>query len=257
MILKENYFDDIEITDDDLKYPIDDFNTFNTDETYANPKEWFNSMKSEYTHCMSFDIDYADILTQDKIWNHDVPRLLKNIQYILDVYEVRYSTAMVQEIQHSAGYERYKFIDFYGYKLITKYNDLTTLNDNNPYIKIGAINMLMFFNLPKIHTYLAACRFIGNIVKQLWKNRNHNSYLKKLIIQDRSLMGRIYEGLHLYSPYAYRGVEHTVYKDLVHPDDTVTGIIQMFFPEKDEDTIYDELSSDRELLSRLYKCFPD
>ena len=61
MILKENYFDDIEITDDDLKYPIDDFNTFNTDETYANPKEWFNSMKSEYTHCMSFDIEYADI----------------------------------------------------------------------------------------------------------------------------------------------------------------------------------------------------
>ena len=115
----------------------------------------------------------------------------------------------------------------------------------------------MFFNLPKIHTYLAACRFIGNIVKQLWKNRNHNSYLKKLIIQDRSLMGRIYEGLHLYNPYAYRGVEHTVYKDPVHPDDTVTGIIQMFFPEKDEDTVYDELSSDRELLSRLYKCFPD
>ena len=42
MILNENYFDDIEITDDDID--ISDNNE------YATPEEWFADIKSRYTH---------------------------------------------------------------------------------------------------------------------------------------------------------------------------------------------------------------
>ena len=48
MILNEDYFDDIEITDDDINSSEDDVpSSYNK---YATPEEWFADIKSRYTH---------------------------------------------------------------------------------------------------------------------------------------------------------------------------------------------------------------
>ena len=50
MILNEDYFKDIEITDDDINSSEDDVpSSYNK---YATPEEWFADMKSRYTHCI-------------------------------------------------------------------------------------------------------------------------------------------------------------------------------------------------------------
>jgi hypothetical protein len=52
MLLNENYFDDIEITDDDIKTQDIVSPDSSITGTYANPEEWFNDMKSKYFHIM-------------------------------------------------------------------------------------------------------------------------------------------------------------------------------------------------------------
>ena len=50
MILNEDYFKDIEITDDDIESSDDIVISHNKE--YATPEEWFADMKSRYTHCI-------------------------------------------------------------------------------------------------------------------------------------------------------------------------------------------------------------
>ena len=52
MLLNENYFDDIEITDDDIETQDIESPDSSITGTYANPQEWFNDMKSKYFHIM-------------------------------------------------------------------------------------------------------------------------------------------------------------------------------------------------------------
>jgi hypothetical protein len=55
MILNENYFDDIEITDDDIASSVDEFNSENI--YYDTPAEYYNAMTSKYTHSIIFSVD--------------------------------------------------------------------------------------------------------------------------------------------------------------------------------------------------------
>ena len=59
MILNENYFDDIEITDDDIA--SSDSDTVFID--YATPADYYNDMTSRYTHCLIFSIASNNSLT--------------------------------------------------------------------------------------------------------------------------------------------------------------------------------------------------
>ena len=45
MILNEDYFKDIEITDDDIKSSDDNYYT----DDYANPEEYYDAMSSKYS----------------------------------------------------------------------------------------------------------------------------------------------------------------------------------------------------------------
>ena len=48
MILNEDYFKDIEITDDDID--SSDNIVISHNKEYATPEEWFTDIKSRYTH---------------------------------------------------------------------------------------------------------------------------------------------------------------------------------------------------------------
>ena len=57
MILNEDYFKDLEITDDDIESSDSDA-VFNSDDIfYDTPAEYYNAMTSRYTHSIIFNVN--------------------------------------------------------------------------------------------------------------------------------------------------------------------------------------------------------
>ena len=96
MLLNENYFDDIEITDDDIK-TMDSPIASPESGTYANPEEWFNDMKSKYFHIMVIILQKHEIMSQTDIWETKLPSMFKRLKYIFDAYGVEYSEPVIQD----------------------------------------------------------------------------------------------------------------------------------------------------------------
>ena len=61
MLLKEDYFKDLEITDEDVRNSVGDFNTDDID--YTTPAEYYNAMTSRYTHSIIFNVNSNNSLT--------------------------------------------------------------------------------------------------------------------------------------------------------------------------------------------------
>ena len=89
MILNENYFDDIEITDDDIESPEDD--ALSSYDKYDNPEQMFADMKSKYAHC----IDIPLMHYCQRKW--DLSLILKRLFYIFNTYGIEYSEPTLQE----------------------------------------------------------------------------------------------------------------------------------------------------------------
>ena len=252
----EDFFKDLELTDDDL---ISE-DMFNTVETYTTPAEYYNIMSSRYTHCMIFEITHV-IYTQDAKWIDKVSHMYKKLFYLFDVYGIEHSQPVVVEalvtVRLKNRFYNCKFIDLYGYKVITHYNTLTEFSDTPTATHI--LNMVMFFNLPKANTYRTACNFTGNIIKCLFKNGKYkyNRFLNQFSIYNlNKLSDKNYNGLHIYNSYIC-GAFYKIDKMSIKPDYTVVKILNMFFPEKNNKDILSELRKDTELLFKLYRYFPD
>ena len=54
MILNEDYFDDLKLTDEDIESP--DGIAISDNNKYATPEEWFADIKSRYTHCIEIPL---------------------------------------------------------------------------------------------------------------------------------------------------------------------------------------------------------
>ena len=55
MLLKEDYFKDLDLTDEDVRNSVGDFNTDDID--YTTPAEYYDAMASRYTHSIIFSVD--------------------------------------------------------------------------------------------------------------------------------------------------------------------------------------------------------
>lgn len=97
MLLNENYFDDIEITDDDIKTQDIVSPESSVTGTYANPEEWFNDMKSKYSHIMVIILQKNEIMSQTDIWETILPGMVKRLKYIFNAYGVEYSEPVIQD----------------------------------------------------------------------------------------------------------------------------------------------------------------
>ena len=147
MILNEDYFKDIEITDDiissDDNYILPNHNTDN----YANGKEYYNAMSAKYSHYIVLGIKTDEhILTDSDLWTNKIPCMLKKLFYLFDVYGIEYSIPVVTEPDYHVNYifktkfKGCKLFDFHGYKSFTTYDTLEGFNK---------LSILLFFNLPK------------------------------------------------------------------------------------------------------------
>ena len=56
MLLKEDYFKDLEITDDNIASSDSDAD----DIDYATPADYYNAMTSKFTHCLIFTTPISD-----------------------------------------------------------------------------------------------------------------------------------------------------------------------------------------------------
>ncbi|MEE3416939.1 MAG: hypothetical protein VZR53_16425 [Prevotella sp.] len=72
MLLNEDYFDDLKLTDDDIA--SSDGIAVSLNNEYATPEEWFNSIYPKYNCFLSLNIQKKDalILTDDKLWNQQI-----------------------------------------------------------------------------------------------------------------------------------------------------------------------------------------
>ena len=87
MRLNEDYFDDLNLTDEDIE-SSDGIN----DDEYDNPEQMFMDMKSKYAHCIEIP------LRQKHQWKWNLSLILKRLFYIFDAYSIEYSEPMLQEI---------------------------------------------------------------------------------------------------------------------------------------------------------------
>ena len=248
MILNGDFFDDLKLTDDDIKSSDD--NNYNSFE-YANLKEYYNDMSSKYSHYIALGIKTnKHILTDSNLWNNKIPCMLKKLFYLFDSYGIEYSKPVVSEEDYHISYliktklEDCKFFDFHGYKLITYYNTLENQD----------LSVLLFFNLPKTQSYTAACKFVGNIMKTLWRNKNYNTFVNSMYVYNIiSVMG-----FALFNPYTHCNKINNIDKTSIEePYWKLVTIVSLFFPEKKYNNIKKELTEDKQLLLKLYNCFPD
>ena len=83
MILNEDYFDDLKLTDEDIE-SSNDIDISNNNE-YTTSEEWFADIKSRYAHCIEIP------LMRDIQWKLNPKLIIKRLLYVFDTYGMEYS----------------------------------------------------------------------------------------------------------------------------------------------------------------------
>ena len=229
MILNENYFDDLKLTDEDIE--SSDSTAISNNNEYATPEEWFADMKSRYTYCIEIP------LSQDYQWKWDLQLILKRLFYVFDTYGIEYSEPTLQEYakrNFRNNYFKCNFIDYNKYKLILNYKTLEEVNNSG-----NDISVVIFFNLPEEKTYKNVCKFVSSIL----------SYIQNDRIKDLTY------GYFLVWNFVREAYAKYFSEDCTIAESDIISIITLFFPEKSA-TIRRELyADDAVLLSKLLRCF--
>lgn len=232
MLLNEDYFDKIEITDDDIASS----NSASLDSDiaeYASPEEWFADMKSKYGHFLRIRIEESDIVHKDYIWKLKVPHLLRNLQYVLDVYDIDYSQPTIQDYTGTYCDDNYRacnFIDLHDYKLISFRKSLEEFK-RSPDRSCYYLYIVVFFNLPKVRSYKEVCQFAGSIIKPIMTNDDYKAFVPIFEIQNIDMTHKVL--IHGINTMEYN---FTKYQNNPIPDEVI-NLINMFYPEKYSETI--------------------
>lgn len=171
MLLKEDYFNDLKLTDEDITYSdgndISNYTPY--EQIYDNAADFHDAMVTEYTHSITISVrmeNYDSSAQHAKV--NETTHLVKKLQYIFDMYGSTYSKPVLYDACNGAGNrKKSNFIEFRGYNdELIKYIETVTL------LGMGwqTYYLMFYINLPKVRTYIAACRFISNIMKCIWRN---------------------------------------------------------------------------------------
>ena len=135
-------------------------------------------------------------------------------------------------------YSKCNFIDYNGFKFISNYYKTPEMVDRTK----NTISLVVFFNLPEVHSYKAACTFIGNIFSCIYNNSIKYITSGFFIIWD-------------FNPVPYKRGFSTNYMNYKRTTASyIEAAITMFFPEKST-TISQELhADDNVLLNKLLRC---
>ena len=203
MILNENYFDDIEITDDDIK-SSNGIVTSHVNE-YPNLQEWYMDIKSKYTYRVI--IQLLRVKTKDKRLKQNISLIIKRIQYIFDTCGIESSEPTLQsvsDINMATYYKSCSLIDVNGLEIISDENKKD----------IDYLNLVFFFNIPRNQSYKDVFRFIGSIMNYIWWKNKFCGIVTIQNIQENSQVN------------LYNNCDSKLHNFM-----NINNIIEMFFPE--------------------------
>lgn len=173
MILNEDYFDKLEITDDDIQ--TDDADIKDVDNTDSqNPSKLIKSLYSRYTHfmeiqVMSMDVHYCNLYAKTEEWNC-ISNALKQLSALFDAYDMDYSQPV------ASNYPGYTCLlykdDLTSFKFKDKYTFITDDFANEDRLRefeTHAGYVYVFFNLPELGTYCQKCKFMGRMINAIFK----------------------------------------------------------------------------------------
>ena len=86
MILSEDYFDDLKLTDEDIAADVEKPSSVVND--ISDPELYDKYLTSHYSrNIILTGIYYKDLYT---FWKYSVPKAMRRIEYVLNVYNVEY-----------------------------------------------------------------------------------------------------------------------------------------------------------------------
>ena len=256
MLLNENYFDDLKLTDDDIESPDNDINLSGT---FNNKDEMYRMIQSVYDQCLLIEIKKKDILLNDYLWDKQVLHLLKKLKTVFEIYGIEYSEPVLSKVPSVLfdkillSDKKYELKDFHKYYKHLTYDDsIKKMYEPTQY----NIFVLIFFKSPVFSSYTSPGRLVGNIMKCLWHNTAVGTEYERFMIWNYDLSAdrkkTIKCHMTLWNPIIY---PESRIKKTKEPDDAVIQTIKLFFPERDERDIYEELKNNDALLNKLYGYF--
>lgn len=247
MLIREDYFKDIDITDDDI--------TSSTTEQSNEPDNTdslFNTMLSNYTHCISILVySSKSIFKNKKLWQDSIPRIIKRLYTLLDLYGIEHSEPILidNNVARIAG------DDLSNYKISHYYNNKIAISTNKDLTQdylTTSLNLTIYINLPKFTTYKQPYKFIYDILKKgVWKNNNEKEYRYFMLLSTCDSLAYIKKVPHL----------HIDITEIINTKDnkklmpiTIYNILVNFFPTKSSDiwNMYDDAVMKRN--NDLYNC---
>ena len=175
MIINEDYFNDIEINDDDIKAE-DNLGNFETlDNIYSNAKTLYN-------HTINIQLDsgcrYNKQIMND-ILPQNLSKLGKYLDCLFDAYAINHSPLYAVYKKMSEGNE-YKSSDFTftqcnGYIQIANHKPHTETNPEHECIYNRAL-LYIFVEIPEFHDIKQLLKFIQRLVSTIWHGDFINYY---------------------------------------------------------------------------------
>lgn len=123
MLLNEDYFDDLKLTDDDIQ-TSDNIYTALSDNEYSSPEQMYADMQSKYSTCICVEHFFRTPNFDEPPGIHGIPQMIKKLLYLFDTYGMEYSEPMLMCSYKTQDnllfkFRSCKFFDYHGYKLIT------------------------------------------------------------------------------------------------------------------------------------------
>ena len=170
MQIYEDYFDKIEITDDDISNDETIGGMFGNDDA----ETLIHRLRTKYERCIVIEMleRNFELFTDRLIWKITVPECLKRVCYVLDAYNVEYEYVF-RTMTASSTLHMEK---------IGQYNILTADDINKK--RNGFI--IFYVNFPEF-SYKESYYFITRLCNAMWKTISSKSLFRELSISKKNI----------------------------------------------------------------------
>ena len=169
MLLNEDCFKDLEITDEDI---INDDSAKSTGNDTQDPELLKQRLISSYQKCIK--VHYSgnrNPITVNEFFIL-LHKILKRIHYVLDLYNAEYETYLADSTLGSSRFNKMHIYNINGYNVLSTYSSEEQLKEKGNV----SINIIIFVNLPAF-SYKQVYNFCTVLMDILWKNFRIPEYI--------------------------------------------------------------------------------
>lgn len=184
MIVNEDYFNKLKITDDDIVVDSNEHNKYDLDTA----NEFLQYCKDSFDHTLIIDIIEMKTITLDEVYYY--AQLFRKKLYVLfDCFNIQHSELFISDNQAnmSSNLNMFKCHDC---KFISP-EDVKDMSH-----KDGLFHLVIYLRFPEM-TPRTAIRFIDNLLKLIWKQKRnikrYGTYIHKPQLSNMVLMPYMYD----------------------------------------------------------------